>query len=304
MRPSLLVYYFLSADRNPLCWFPKQYCSAHECKLLAAFVFAHTPKSGLPAMLIESSDQMKYGLDLVHVLLKPCTMRYSSAEDPTTNDLLRDLLRKMKDQHVSGYLEPGLLRHVLERTPKKKRLERLEILVSFGRVSETECREALTRLSNEPDDTLQLSLAEPLLVPLLDPTHDMPRLYDNSTSYLSNQSSSQIQRSSENQRARETLKECILPQCGVSPCNESENHIVRSVVHVYTKHMLEGNVSRHDTSADRIIFIASHLRQVFGLPDVPVAKDLLLALHYKTLMPRQLCVDLLLCNHTRGSLDL
>ena len=274
-RPSSLVGYFLSADRNPLCWFPKQYCPAQECKSLAAYIFAHTAMSGLSEMLIESSDMTKYGLDLVHVLLKPCTMRYSNAEDLTVNDLLRNLLQKMSDQHVPGYLESGLLRHLSDRTPKKKRLERLDTLLRSRYVSRTECTDALIRLDDEPDEKFRLSLAE-LLLSQFDPAPDSPWAYQCFMDYFFDLSPSQIKGFAEDENSREEFKEHILTQLGVTPPTESAERIVQCVVHVYTKLLLEDNIPRHIDSADDIVYIASRLRELYGLPDIEVAKHLLL----------------------------
>lgn len=46
-RPSSLLGYYLSADRNPLCWFPKYHCPAFECKSLAG-----TSKQYLPYLQV------------------------------------------------------------------------------------------------------------------------------------------------------------------------------------------------------------------------------------------------------------
>ena len=281
IRPSSLLGYYLSADRNPLCWFPKQYCPALECKSLAAFVFAHTPKSGLSAILIESSDMMHYGLDLVCVLLTPCRMRYSADGDPSVNKLLETLLQRMKSEGVTGPLKSGLLDYVVQNTPEKKRLERLEILLTSRYVSADECRQALTRL-DEHEEPFQLAFAELLLSQSSLPP-DTSGAYQEFMNYFFNQKSSRMQDFTDDRHARERFKNDALSELRISPPTlESGDCIVDCVVHVFTKAMLQGEKARNIASAERIIYMASRLREQYQLPDIPVAKHLLLELHYFT----------------------
>ena len=280
IRPSSLLGYYLNADRNPLCWFPKYHCPAVECKSLAAFIFAHTPKSGLSAILIESSDLVMYGLDLVRVLLSPCTMRYSNAEDPTVNELLRDLLQKMRVQNIHGPLPPGLLRQIVDQTPKKKRLERLETLLSSGYVGENESREALTWLNDIDDSGFRLSFAELLLSQFNTALHPA---YFNMTAYLFNQKSSRFQDFTDEPQLHERLREEVLPRLEITDRRESEDCIVQCVVHVLTKFMLENKMRRDIAPAGLVIYVASRLRQRYQLPDIPVARPLLLELQYVAL---------------------
>lgn len=281
MRPSSLLQYFFSADQNPLCWFPKQYCPAHHCKSLAAFIFAHTPNSGLAAMLIESSDMVQYGLDLVRILLRPCRMRYSGADDPSTNDLLRTLLARLAEENVSGFLEPGLLDSMLEQAPRRRTLTCLETLLASPFVSRDERREALKHLYRL-EEPYRLPIAELLLSQLV-LALDTPWTYQEFTAHFFHQRLSQIDDYADDAYARSRFHDHVLNQLRFSPPNhDSGERIIQCVVHVFTKAMLEGKMGRDASSTERIIYMASRLRQGFQLPDIPVAKHLLLELRVVT----------------------
>ena len=273
IRPSSLLGCFLSANRNPLCWFPKEYCPAHECKSFAAFIFAHTPNSGLSALLIESSDMTQYGLDLVRVLLKPCRLRYSSANDPSIDDLLRNLLKRMRNEGVLDSLERGLLNYVIQDTPRKERLEHLETLLESNYISEDECKEALSQLGQH-DEPFRLAWAERLFS-----QSGLAAQIQDSISHFFNQGSSRMQFLTDDQNTRERFQDYVLDSLSIStPDPQSAKCIVRSVVHVFTKLVLEGKHERELASTEEIISTAACLRRQYELPDTTIANDLLLAL--------------------------
>jgi hypothetical protein len=185
----------------------------------------------------------------------------------------------MRDESVSGTLEPGILRHMLEELPRKKTLKRLETLLKSGYVSGDECREGLTRLY-ELDESFRLSLAE-LLLSQFDLVPDTPSTYQEFTAHFFHQRPSKVQDFADDPHARGRFQDHVLTQLRVSPPTfESGEYIVKCVVHVFTKLMLEGKMGRNITSAERIIYIATRLRQGYQLPDIPVAKHLLLELRY------------------------
>jgi hypothetical protein len=199
----------------------------------------------------------------------------------------------MRSEGVSGPLKHGLLNHVVQETPKKKRLERLEILLTSGYISEDECREALTRLE-EHDEPFRLAFAE-LLLAQSGLTHDTPGAYQGFSSYFFNQKSSRMQDLTDDRHARERFKDHTLNNLGISPPSpESGECIARCVVHVFTKLMLEGKMGRSIASAERIIYLAFRLREQYQLPDIPVAKHLLLELQHITLLYNK---------HLRGALS-
>lgn len=291
IRPSSLLGYYLNADRDPLCWFPKQYCPAHECKSFAAFIFAHTPKSGLSEILLESSNMMRYGLDLVRVLLSPCRMRYSNSDDPSINDLLRKLLARMKADNVTGTMRPGILALLVSQMPKKKSLKRLETLLRSGYVSAHECTEVIPLLI-ELEEHVRLPLFE-LLISQTDLPPSRPRdkpweFQDIARCFFPNPRSSKFQDLAGDPHTQESFKHRVLSELQIcQPSFEVGECIVQCVIHVFTKRMLEGEMGRNDASAERIIYIASRLRKTYRLPDIPVAKDLLLELHYVSSQPNK-----------------
>jgi len=73
--------HYLRSDFHPLCWFSREYCPGRECTSLAAFVFCHTPGSGLAELLVQTTDVEKYGHDLLHAILSPCARRITTEAD-------------------------------------------------------------------------------------------------------------------------------------------------------------------------------------------------------------------------------
>ena len=274
-QPAVLLGYYLSAGRNPLGWFPKYHCPASECKSLAAFIFSHTPKSGLSAILIEISDMTRYGLDLASVLARPCSMRYSSAQDPSINDLLNVLLRRMRNQNVIGFIRTGLLREMVEDTPRKKLLERLRTLIESGYVCEQDCTEALSWIGDIEESDFRLSFAE-LLLSRIGPTMDI--VHKSLADLFFGQRLPQFHDLTEDVRLHERVRNQVLPALGISSSQKNEECIEQGVMHAFTRLLLEKKISTLDGSASAIIYTASRLRQRYRLSDIPISRELLLEL--------------------------
>lgn len=278
-KPSSLLGFYFQADRNPLCWFPSEFCPAHRCESMAAFIFAHTPNSGLPQLLIESTDLERYGTDLMDVLLSPCKMRHSSQDDPSINNLLLMVLQNMNIQGVQRPLQSTLLRKVVRKTLDQKNLEFLEPLLKQDWVSETESRSLLELLNRLDKDRFRLSVAECLLSQLnLDHGH----IFNAVTTVLFHQTPAGFHDITHDDSACEKFQGEVLEHLQVSPpMAEERTCIVRCVVHVFTKLMLEEKFGRFGgMSSERTIYIAIRLRERYDLPDVPVARNLLLGLKY------------------------
>ena len=274
----LALGYYLNADWNPLCWIPRDCCPARECSSFAAFIFSHTPKTGLSKMLIEGSDMVKYGLNMVHVLLTPCRLRYSSADDPTVNDLLGLLLSKVRAQGINENLEPGLLRQIMDRTPKKKQLERLQTLLESGYVSMDESREALARLCSVDSETFPVILAE-LLVAQFDGV--LSDIYRDMAAGFLVQGGSRYQEITRDDPIHEVIYHQILDRLLIAPPNSrSGERVVQSVVHVFTKRLLHSGSEQKIAPASVIIYVATRLRLIYELPDIPIARHMLLELQF------------------------
>ena len=283
-RSFRLGHYF-RAGQNPLCWFPRQYCSGNECDSLASFIFAHTPNSGLSAMLIESSDMTKYGKDLLYALVAPCEHRHPRGTSPSINELLRRLLVKLDEEEVLYGDHPDLIRRVLVRAPSEEKLDIIETLVQWRVVSVSESREILVRL-NDVEISLRMRLAELLLSQLnLAPTE----LYQDVLSHYFIRTVFRNRGLAVHARASDELKDQVLSRLKLSPgvvedadyiLVEDANYIILCVIQVLTKSLLvEGQTFGYPLTPEQRVFGAAQLRQIYELPELPVASSLIWPLH-------------------------
>lgn len=224
----------------------------------------------------------RYGLDLVQVLLNPCSMRYSNAQDPSINELLRDLFDKMRAQNVVALLPTGLLRKVVDQTPRKKRLGFLGTLMESGYVSELDCMKALTWIGDINDSGFRLSFGELLLARI---GGRMNNLYEDFATQIFDQTPTRFQTLTEDVQLHERIRDKVLGSLGFTSTQPGVDRVVECVMHSFTKLLLENGLRTHRGTAAAMIYVATRLRQHYNLPDIPISRELLFELQH--LAPQQ-----------------
>ena len=274
VRRAAPFVHYLRTGRNPLCWFPGQYCPARECNSFASFIFAHTPGSGLAEMLIETTDIFKYGLDLLPVLMSPCTSRCISQRDPSVNRLLQDLLQRLHNQGILSSEIDGVLAPALTQAPADEKVAISKTLVDWRIISESEAKKTWSVL-NAMEETVRMRLAEVLLAPLPPEFYHLiiSRFLDSDRIFRPDWSTLN------EDEAHEGLRDHVIAWFGLSAEDPGNGDLVaQCVIHVMTKSLLSGCTFGYSLSIKQQVFGAALLRERYGLPPVPVDNELLLAL--------------------------
>ena len=279
-RPSrpFRLSHFLRQDCDPLCWLPRSYCPGQECKSLASFIFAHTSGSGLPQLLVRSTDVTKFGRSLLYCLLSPCTRHITSPADFSTHELVLELLERMDREEVDFRQDPSILRQILHRSSEPEKLTLIELVRSWGLVTVEESREVFKELSNLDDD-FRLHLTEILLslpgVAGADLWTDLMMQNFTRTGRM------YIRQGASNEQARIEFQDRTLLKLHIDPSEVTSANsicIIQCVMYYWTKKLLEGDTFDYEVSNQQRVFGAVQSRQKYDLPPLPISGDLILSI--------------------------
>ncbi len=268
--------HYLRSDFHPLCWFSREYCPGRECTSLAAFVFCHTPGSGLAELLVQTTDVEKYGHDLLHAILSPCARRITTEADSAIYELFQELLKRMGAQGVVPREDQFILQRIPGQAPDREKLHLVEIAHQWGLITVSESREFLRKLS-PLDGDFGLQLAELLLArQQLAPSQtwiDLMGHYYTASGMFRRSSVSSITSASHHEVRSRTMATLGFGSEGPS---ELDDHILRNAVHVWTKRLLGGETFGHTVSAQQRVFGVAQLRGLFSLPELPVSSGMIM----------------------------
>lgn len=277
---SFRLSYFLRADRNPMCWIPRKYCSGGQCRSMASFVFSHTPNSGLSSLLVQSADVRKHGHDLLLALLSPCSWQAKSKNDASTHDLVEDLLKRMRSENAD-LAENHIMSHILDHSPEPDKLTLIDMLYQWELTTSTEARNILKDLPKWDED-FRLRLSEHLIHQLSQESEIswpgvlgnglMTRYFGNGRMFLRHQTMSEA--------ARREVQNQVIGSLGMDPhhlTDEASFCIIQSFMHLFTKSLLQGGTFGLQVSNQQRVFGAVQLRQSYKLPPLPVPDELVLS---------------------------